>query len=75
MNISIDPYYALADGTGENMVCGYIYNGNYYELEFQHSTEFNVYELKLIKAAPITPFSKMSVSLTYIITSGSVSIK
>lgn len=40
MDISIDPFYAHADGTGENMVCGYVYNGKYHESEFQKATEF-----------------------------------
>ena len=74
MNISIDPYYAHADGTGENMVCGYIYNGNYYELEFQHSTEFN-FTIKADKSGTYYPVLQ-NVGVSYIhITSGSVSIK
>lgn len=74
IDISIDPYYVHEDGTGENMIFGYIYNNKYYELEFQKVTEFS-FVLTADKSGMYYPVFK-NIGASYIhITSGSVSIK
>ena len=74
VDISIDPYYAHEDGTGENMIFGYIYNNKYYELKFQKVTEFS-FVLTADKSGIYYPVFQ-NIGASYIhITSGSVSIK
>ncbi len=74
IKISIDPYYAHADGTGENMGFGYVYDNKYHELEFQNATEFN-FTITADKSGHYYPVLQ-NIGVSYIhITSGSVSIK
>lgn len=74
IDISIEPYYAHADGTGESIVCGYIYNSKYYEFEFQKATEFSFTITADKKGIYYPVFQNVGVSYIHIL-SGSVFVQ
>lgn len=74
LSLSIDEYFASADGSGEHLIFGYVFNNKYYEVDFSTSIDFS-FQLTATEDGIYYP-AIQNVSLSYIkIPYGTIEIK